>query len=245
MPLYANNQKEYTVKGYQQGYDEVAAKTVNFAPVLAVSAAEELITIDATGNVSPFIYRDTENKVEYTYKKASALTSSEKENGWRTVSINTAAADNVKVLLNGTDVTGQYANMTETVMKTVDVQGQLAYTMVRLATGGYQFTTNSGKVLTPTSGPITPAVTDYWQVGKAGNLQATNPAMTPKAITYDDVINELFKGNDRYIYSFIYNNVWSDVACTSSKQVEKLLAMNKLMNVAKYFNMKKKVSFTK
>ena len=59
-----------------------------------------------------------------------------------------------------------------------------------------------------------------------------------KAITYDDVINELFKGNDRYIYSFMYNNVWSDVACTSSKQVEKLLAMNKLMNVAKYFNMK-------
>ena len=59
-----------------------------------------------------------------------------------------------------------------------------------------------------------------------------------KAITYDDVINELFKGNDRYIYSFIYNNFGSDVACTSSKQVEKLLAMNKLMNVAKYFNMK-------
>ena len=59
-----------------------------------------------------------------------------------------------------------------------------------------------------------------------------------KAITYDDVINELFKGNDRYIYSFIYNNFGSDVACTSSKQVEKLLAMTKLMNVAKYFNMK-------
>lgn len=57
-----------------------------------------------------------------------------------------------------------------------------------------------------------------------------------KAMTYDDVINELFKGNDRYIYSFIHNNGWSNVVCTSSKQVEKLLAMNQLMNVAKYLN---------
>lgn len=61
-----------------------------------------------------------------------------------------------------------------------------------------------------------------------------------KSMTYDDVINELFKGNDKYIYSFIYNNVGSDVACTSSKQVEKILAINKLVNVAKYLKNKNK-----
>lgn len=57
-----------------------------------------------------------------------------------------------------------------------------------------------------------------------------------KAITYDDVINELFKVNDRYITTFSCLKSWKDVTCTSTKQTNKLIAINRLLNVAKYLN---------
>lgn len=58
-----------------------------------------------------------------------------------------------------------------------------------------------------------------------------------KAMTYNDVARELFKGENRYITTFSCLKSWKDVTCTSSKQVEKLIAINKLMNVAKYLNL--------
>ena len=57
-----------------------------------------------------------------------------------------------------------------------------------------------------------------------------------KAMTYDDVARELFKDQNRYITTFSCLKSWKDVTCTSSKQTEKLIAINKLMNVAKYLN---------
>ena len=57
-----------------------------------------------------------------------------------------------------------------------------------------------------------------------------------KAMTYDDVARELFKDKNRYITTFSCLKGGKDVTCTSSKQAEKLIAINELMNVAKYLN---------
>lgn len=66
-----------------------------------------------------------------------------------------------------------------------------------------------------------------------------------KNLTYNDIAKELFE-NDKtyYIDSFAnvkrangaYGNYWQANNCTSEKQVRKFLAINKLMNVAKYLN---------
>lgn len=67
----------------------------------------------------------------------------------------------------------------------------------------------------------------------------------PKTLTYKDIAKELFLNNEMY---FINNNSKIIYAgggsinyeksnnCTSRKQAEKLLAINKLMNIAKYLN---------
>ena len=57
-----------------------------------------------------------------------------------------------------------------------------------------------------------------------------------KAMTYEDVARELFKDKNRYITTFSCLKGGKDVTCASSKQAEKLIAINKLMNVAKYLN---------
>lgn len=57
-----------------------------------------------------------------------------------------------------------------------------------------------------------------------------------KAMTYDDVARELFKDKNRYITTFSCLKGGKDVTCTSPRQAEKLIAINKLMNVAKYLN---------
>ena len=61
-----------------------------------------------------------------------------------------------------------------------------------------------------------------------------------KAMTYEDVARELFKDKNRYITTFSCLKGGKDVTCTSSKQAEKLIAINKLMNVAKYLKNKNK-----
>lgn len=57
-----------------------------------------------------------------------------------------------------------------------------------------------------------------------------------KVLSYKDVAKELFKGKNKYIHSFPTIDGWKESVCTSDRQVEKLLAINKLMNVAKYLN---------
>lgn len=48
-----------------------------------------------------------------------------------------------------------------------------------------------------------------------------------KNLTYEDVARELFSDNNAY---------YANYKCASEKQAEKLLAINRLMNVAKYIN---------
>jgi hypothetical protein len=66
-----------------------------------------------------------------------------------------------------------------------------------------------------------------------------------KELTYDDIAKELFKDKKTYYtdafcnIKFIkaLNNDYNDTNnCTSEKQAKKLLAINQLMNVAKYLN---------
>lgn len=64
-----------------------------------------------------------------------------------------------------------------------------------------------------------------------------------KGLTYEDITRELFGGKDVWRiegYNIVkYNKLstWDCIInCTSKKQVQRLLAINKLMNVAKYLN---------
>ena len=137
MPLYANNQKEYTVVGDQVGLPAVAAGEVTFNPVLDnLPVEEELVSINhRTGKVNPFEYRDNQNKVLYWYNdavtaKAPSLTPAEEEAGWRTARI-VDYKDNygktqhgVKVMLNGAEVTTISA-MTTNETTNVPVVGDL------------------------------------------------------------------------------------------------------------------------
>ncbi len=179
MPLYADNQKVYGVAGNQTGYDKVAATTVTFNPVLNnVATAEELISVDGTGKVAPFIYRDTANKVEYTYGKVSALTTAEKEAGWRTATVTKAY----------TTVNGVVSNAV-TENKNVDTwnDGELPVQVVTDAHGvvtkfsvGAEFSTYD--VL---PGNATPANTT--NIVKAGDSYVSNP----RAISFDEIMQTL------------------------------------------------------
>ena len=171
MPLYANNQKEYIVKGAQEGYDKVPATTVTFNPRLDnLTHDEELISISQglpsdeapAGQVNPFEYRDNENKVLYwydstvadtaTYSSTKFLTADDIEDGWRSVKIPNQVKDNygrtvnnVRVLLNGKELT-TLAEMTD--HKAVTNFND-AYVPVRVnkdaaVAGGYTFGIGSG-----------------------------------------------------------------------------------------------------
>lgn len=64
-----------------------------------------------------------------------------------------------------------------------------------------------------------------------------------KGLTYEDIARELFEGKDVWrigdlvINKYNRTGCWNYLTnCISEKQAQKLLAINKLMNVAKYLN---------
>lgn len=57
-----------------------------------------------------------------------------------------------------------------------------------------------------------------------------------KVLTYGDVAEELFKDRLKYCHIFKVKEEWAIHECTSQRQAEKLLSINKLLNVAKYLN---------
>lgn len=71
----------------------------------------------------------------------------------------------------------------------------------------------------------------YLQLFGKENLQ-------PQPLTYEDVARELFKDSaleaDFYKSEYAFDTY--PLNCTSQKQAEKLLAINKLLNVAKFLN---------
>jgi len=56
-----------------------------------------------------------------------------------------------------------------------------------------------------------------------------------KELTYNDIVEKLFYNNN-YYYTDKYGYVEETNTATFKKQLEKLFAINKLMNVAKYLN---------
>lgn len=82
-------------------------------------------------------------------------------------------------------------------------------------------------------------VPDGYEIDKDNStFECIKFKLIDKKLTYDDVAKELFKGRNKYIHTFFTIDGWKESVCASDKQVEKLLAINKLMNVAKYFNMR-------
>ena len=87
-------------------------------------------------------------------------------------------------------------------------------------------------------------VPDNYELKQDGNNYTI--VKKEKKVTYEDVVRELFYNKSGcYITAKgdICNNDWFSSTtykdatnCTSPKQAEKLLAINKLMNVAKYLN---------
>lgn len=90
---------------------------------------------------------------------------------------------------------------------------------------------------------ITITVPDNCELKQDGN---TYTVVEKEKLTYEDVARELFYNKSGfyitakgYIYStdsFGNTSCKDATNCTSPKQAEKLLAINKLMNVAKYLN---------
>ena len=80
---------------------------------------------------------------------------------------------------------------------------------------------------------ITITVPDNCELKKDGNTYII--VEKEKKLTYEDVARDLFYDNPRVAY-FDIDGVVSIFDCISEKQAEKLLAINKLMNVAKYLN---------
>lgn len=78
-----------------------------------------------------------------------------------------------------------------------------------------------------------------------GDAKPTNDAEEGKPITYDDICKDLFYNKDTY-YLAERNKISSWVMtssnykdfdnCTSIAQVKRMIAFNKLMNIAKYLN---------
>lgn len=77
------------------------------------------------------------------------------------------------------------------------------------------------------------------------DLNTGKVSFKKKELTYEDVAKSLFMRNQTYYLDSLgkifncssgtmYYN--SKINCTSEKQIKKLLAMNQLMNVAKYLN---------
>ena len=198
MPLYANNQKEYTVVGDQVGLPAVAAGEVTFNPVLDnLPVEEELVSINRrTGKVNPFEYRDNQNKVLYWYNdaanaKAPSLTSSEVKAGWRTARI-VDYKDNygkvqhgVKVMLNGAEVTtiaAMTTNETTNVPVVGDLKVQVNYNQAADAYSIWLFKGNYNTVELKNDGSSVPTSYSYYNFA-AG---VTAPAQY-SSVTYDEV----------------------------------------------------------
>ncbi|WP_296627046.1 hypothetical protein [uncultured Negativibacillus sp.] len=203
MPLYANNQKEYTVVGAHQGYDKVEATTVSFDPVLWDEfTAEDLIAVDADATVKPFEYRDNQNKVLYWYNRDVAdtasytgshgLTAAEVKAGWRIVKIPNRVEDrygkmveNVRVLLNGKDVTGK-GGITDAVAgieyDSADVKFSISYDA---ANDKFNYTVVSGASHINLNNPGDVAHIDASWLYKVGTNNAYGPATVKYDLSYE------------------------------------------------------------
>ncbi|CDA76267.1 unknown [Clostridium sp. CAG:242] len=84
MPLYAEDQKVYTVDGaVENGQDEVAATTITLNVAEEGQAKVGEVEVDKNGTVLPFSYTDELNKVVYYYNTVKP----DNKDGWRYVEL--------------------------------------------------------------------------------------------------------------------------------------------------------------
>ena len=84
MPLYAEDQKVYTVDGaVENGQDEVAATTITLNVAEEGHAKAGEVEVDKDGTVRPFSYTDELNKVVYYYN----MVKPGNKDGWRYVEL--------------------------------------------------------------------------------------------------------------------------------------------------------------
>ena len=84
MPLYADDQKVYTVDGaVENGQDEVAATTITLNVAEQGQAKVGEVEVDKNGTVLPFSYTDELNKVVYYYD----MVKPGNKDGWRYVEL--------------------------------------------------------------------------------------------------------------------------------------------------------------
>ena len=92
MPLYAEDQRVYTVIGNEDATSTVDSAVEYLNPVeIASATGNGDVEVDTTtGAIQPFVYSDATKKVVYTYNTTYTLTAAEKENGWRVAKVTAA-----------------------------------------------------------------------------------------------------------------------------------------------------------
>ena len=126
MPLYADNQKVYTVEGaVEKGTDEVAATTIELKGVTSAVANGE-VAINNKGEVLPFSYTDELNKVVYWYGtkvEKTGYRNVELKNGDFTTYLNGRQASGTDLVEYGAKTEGIKASFSNITVNGTDTAG--------------------------------------------------------------------------------------------------------------------------
>ena len=165
MPLYADNQKVYTVEGaVEKGTDEVAATTIELKGVTSAVANGE-VAINNKGEVLPFSYTDELNKVVYWYGtkvEKTGYRNVELKNGDFTTYLNGRQASGTDLVEYGAKTEGIKASFSNITVNGTDTAGsdkQNVATVNEAIIDSQSITGNQVKASASTTGNGTVTVT--------------------------------------------------------------------------------------
>ena len=165
MPLYADNQKVYTVEGaVEEGTDEVAATTIELKGVTSAVANGE-VAINNKGEVLPFSYTDELNKVVYWYGtkvEKTGYRNVELKNGDFTTYLNGRQASGTDLVEYGAkteEIKASFSNITVNGTDTAGSDKQNVATVNEAIIDSQSITGNQVKASASTTGNGTVTVT--------------------------------------------------------------------------------------
>ena len=165
MPLYADNQKVYTVEGaVEKGTDEVAATTIELKGVTSAVANGE-VAINNKGEVLPFSYTDELNKVVYWYGtkvEKTGYRNVELKNGDFTTYLNGRQASGTDLVEYGAkteEIKATFSNITVNGTDTAGSDKQNVATVNKAIIDSQSITGNQVKASASTTGNGTVTVT--------------------------------------------------------------------------------------
>ena len=165
MPLYADNQKVYTVEGaVEKGTDEVAATTIELKGVTSAVANGE-VAINNKGEVLPFSYTDELNKVVYWYGtkvEKTGYRNVELKNGDFTTYLNGRQASGTDLVEYGAkteEIKASFSNITVNGTDTAGSDKQNVATVNEAIIDSQSITGNQVKASASTTGNGTVTVT--------------------------------------------------------------------------------------